>query len=169
MRKVSVVFLAVVLMLSVASFSYGQGSSLKIAYVNLSGIFDSYYKTGNYDKTLEKKNLDYQKERNRKIEKIQEADRRLVLLKPDERAKLVEQINKDKKALEDFDRKKLTDLRKERDEKVREILLEIEEVIKSYAQKEKYDVILNDRVLIYGNQTLDLTTKILDILNVKKK
>ena len=33
----------------------------------------------------------------------------------------------------------------------------------------KYDIILNDRVLIYGNQTLDLTATVLDILKAKKK
>ena len=88
-------------------------------------------------------------------------------MKPDEREKLAAQINKDKKDLEEFDRQKLTDLRKERDEKVREILLEIEEVIKKYAQKEKYDIILNDRVLTYGDQSLDLTEKILEMLNSK--
>jgi Skp family chaperone for outer membrane proteins len=47
-------------------------------------------------------------------------------------------------------------------------LLEIEGVVKDYAQKEKYDIILNDRVLIYGAESFDLTKTILDLLNAKK-
>ena len=56
---------------------------------------------------------------------------------------------------------------KQRDEKIREILLEIEKVVSDYAKQEKYDLILNDRVLIYGDDGLDISTKILELLNAE--
>ena len=167
MKKVFSLFLAVIFALSLTAVSYAQ-TTLKIAYVDLSRVFDEYSKTGNYDETLEKKSVEYQKSRNKKLEKIQEAERKLVLLKEAEKEKLKVEINKDKNTLIEFDRQRQTDLRKERDEKIREILLEIEEVVKSYAEKDNYDIILNDRVLIYGSKTLDLTDKVLEILNKKK-
>ena len=167
MKRVIGLFLAIIFVLSLTTVSYAQ-SAFKIAYVDLSRVFDEYSKTDNYDQTLEKKSVEYQKERNKKLEKIQEAERKLVLLKEAEKEKLKVEIDKDKNILIEFDRQKQTDLRKERDEKIREILLEIEEVVKDYAEKEKYDIVLNDRVLIYGDKTLDLTEKVLDILNKKK-
>jgi len=167
MKRVVTLFLAIIFAISLTAVSYAQPAP-KIAYVDLSRVFDEYSKTGNYDQTLEKKSVEYQKERNKKLEKIQEAERKLVLLKETEKEKLKVEINKNKNDLIEFDRQKQTDLRKERDEKIREILLEIEEVVKNHAEKESYDIILNDRVLIYGSKTLDLTDKVLDILNKKK-
>ena len=55
--------------------------------------------------------------------------------------------------------------REDGNEKIREILLEIEKVVSDFAVKENYDIILNDRVLIYGNPVQDLTEDILTILN----
>ncbi|MDP8266321.1 MAG: OmpH family outer membrane protein [Candidatus Aceula meridiana] len=158
------IVLAFVFVLSPVSFAQ---TAQKIAYVDLSRVFDEYNKTGDFDKVLEEKSVKYQKERNSKLEKIQEAERKLTLLKESERQKLQDQIQKNKDALLGFDRKNQTDLRKERDEKIREILLEIEGVVKSYAEKEKYDLILNDRVLIYGSKNIELTDIIVGILNKK--
>jgi len=44
-------------------------------------------------------------------------------------------------------------------------LLEIEKVVSDYAKKEGYDLILNDRVLIFGSDALDVTDKILEKVN----
>jgi len=57
------------------------------------------------------------------------------------------------------------DLRKERDEKLKEILQDIEKVVQSYAQKNGYDFIFNDRVLLYGAANADVTQDIVDLLN----
>jgi outer membrane protein len=154
-------------MLCFAHASFAE-STLKVGYVSLTRVFDQYKKTVDYDKVLEQKSTEYKKQLNDMVAKIQEAERKLTLLKEDDRAKLADQMEKDKQALKEFMQKNETDLRKDRDDKIREILLEIEGVVKDYAQKEKYDIILNDRVLIYGGDTFDLTQKILDLLNIKK-
>lgn len=137
----------------------------RIAYVDLSRIFDEHHKTAQFDKVLEEKSVQYQKERNKKLERIQEAERRLTLLREEERQKLHDQIQRDKNDLAAFDRKNQTDLRRERDDKIREILLEIEKTVQGYAEQENFDIILNDRVLIYGGPSLDLTDTIINILN----
>ena len=86
-------------------------------------------------------------------------------MKAEEKENLQAEIDTMKKALMEFDQAQRTDLAKQRDEKIREILLEIEKTVSDFAKKEKYDLILNDRVLIYGNETLDITDKVLTILN----
>ena len=140
----------------------------KIGYVDLSGLFDEYYKTKDYDKVLEAKSNDYEKDRNTKIEKIREAQGKLALLKEEEKNKLNDEIEKMKADLLEYDKQKKTDLTKERNEKIREILLEIEKVVSDYAQKNGYTIILNDRVLIYGEKSDDVTEPISKTLNQGK-
>ncbi len=137
----------------------------KVGYVDLSRIFDDYAKTKEYDAVLEKKHSEYEGVRNKRLDKIREAQGKLSVLKDTERTKLQEQMDKDRTELLEFDRQSQTELKKERDEKIREILLEIEKVVREFAEKEKFSLILNDRVLIYGGKEMDITEKILKLLN----
>ena len=141
----------------------------KIGFVDLSRLFDEYHKTQEYDKVLEAKNKEFEKERNDKIEKIREEQGKLGLLAEDKKAELEKNVENMKAELLEFDRQKKTDLTKERNEKIQEILLEIEKIVSNFAEKEGYSVILNDRVLIYGEQTKNLTEKILATLNVNQE
>ena len=50
---------------------------------------------------------------------------------------------------------------------VKDILKEMSDVIKEYGQKNGYSIILNDRVLLYGDSGMDLTNEIIKILNEK--
>ena len=163
-KKIQVLSLAAVFLLTIASAGFAADLG-KVGYVDLSRIFDEYGKTKEYDKVLEKKHSEYESVRNKKLEKLRESQQKLSLLKEEEKAKLQEDMDKDRADLLEFDRQQQTDLRKQRDEKIREILLEIEKIVRDYAEKEKYNLILNDRVLIYGRKEMDITEPILKILN----
>lgn len=163
------IFMVLLTMLVLCVPSMVSAKEIKIAYVDLSRLFDDYYKTKDYDKVLEGQHSGFEKERNDKIEKVREMQGRLGVLADDEKAKLEESIEELKAELLEFDRQKKADLTKERNEKIREILLEIEKVVSDYAKKEQYSVILNDRVLIFGDEQLDLTENILMILNKDQK
>ncbi len=139
----------------------------KIGYVDLSRLFDEYYKTKEYDKVLEAKHKEFEKERNVKIEQVRESQGKLGVLTDEKKQELEEEIEKMKANLLEYDRQNKTDLTKERNEKIREILLEIEKIVSDYAAKKEFTLILNDRVLIYGDQTINLTESILSILNEK--
>ena len=140
----------------------------KIATVDLSRLFDEYYKTKEYDKVLEEKSKAFEKERNDKIEKIREAQGKLELLAEDKKAPVQQDVDKMKNELLEYDRQKKTELTKERNDKIREILLEIEKIVSGYAEKQGFSLILNDRVLIYGNQSLNVTETILKQLNANQ-
>lgn len=168
MKGVRILAVAVALTLIFGVTAGAQSSaSGRLAYVNLNRVFDEYSKTKDYDATLAKKSDEYQQARDEKIKKIQEAQGKLSALKESEKEKLQAQIEKDKSDLLELDRQKQTDLKKERDDKVREILMEIEKGVKDFAQQEKYSFIFNDKFLIYGDDSLEVTNQIIKLLNDK--
>ena len=69
------------------------------------------------------------------------------------------------KTLQEFDKELRNALREERDEALKDILREIDKIIQDYGKKHGYTAILNDRVLVYGNEAIDITQDIIDILN----
>ncbi len=158
-RILSIMVLGV--MLSSSAFA----KELKVGYVDLSRLFDNYQKTKEFDAALQKQGESFTKDRDGMIAKIRDAQGKLALLKEEEKNKLGESIEKQKTDLIEYDKQKRTELAKQRDEKVREILLEIEKIVSDLAKKEGYDYILNDRVLVYGDQTQNITDRVLKILN----
>jgi outer membrane protein len=139
----------------------------KIGYVDLSRLFDEYHKTKEYDKVLESKHSELEKIGKEKIEKIKESESKLALLKEDQRKELEAEIETMKGDAQEFVSQEQSNLTKERNEKIREILLEIEKKVSDFAEKEHYDIILNDRVLIYGDPAKNITEQILTILNAE--
>jgi outer membrane protein len=164
MKLSKIILMSLVAIALVAPASFAEEKA-KIGYVDLSRLFDEYHKTKEYDKVLEEKSKAFEKERNDKIEKIKEAQGKLALLADDKKKQMEQDVEKMKAELLEFDRQKKTDLTKERNEKIRDILLEIEKIVSDFAKKEGYSVILNDRVLIYGETGLNLTEQVLKSLN----
>jgi outer membrane protein len=137
----------------------------KIAYVDLSRIFSEYGKTKDYDKTLGDKEDAYTKEREKKVNEIKELQDKTNLLSDKEKEAKKSEIEDKVKKFQEFDRQKQADLRKEQDEKMKELLKDIEEAVKQHAQKEGYSLVLNDRILVYQDKSLDISDKIIEILN----
>ena len=168
MKTLKILTTSIFFLIFLATGGYADKEG-KMGYVNLNRIFNEYQKTVEYDKTLEAKHGDYEKERNPKVDKIKEAQGKLDLLKEKEKAKLQEDIENMKAELIGFDKQKTTDLTKERNEMTREILLEIEQVINAFAKENNYSLIFNNQFLIYGDEKLDITEQILNRLNNTKK
>jgi len=139
----------------------------KLAYVDLSRSFGEYNKTKDYDKVLGAKENVYTTERDKKVEEIKQFKEKYDLLSDKEKVAKKSDMEAKLKALQDFDRQKQTDLRKEQDEKMKEILKDIEDAVKQVAEKEGYTMVFNDRVLVYQTKTLDISDKVLSILNAK--
>ena len=158
-------FMVTVFLLSIMATGAYAADGSKIGYVDLSRLFDEYHKTKEYDKVLEVKHSELEKIGKEKVEKIKESESRLALLKEDQKTALENEIEMLKGEAQEFVRQEQSNLTKDRNEKIREILLEIEKVVSDFAAKEGYDIILNDRVLIYGDPAQDLTEDILTILN----
>ncbi len=161
-------FLAVMLLVGFA----GQAEAAveaKIAYVDVGKAFDEYQKTKDADSTLEKKGQSKQDEREKKVDTIKKLKDELALLSEDARKKRQADLDQSLKDLQDFDSRVRDELRRERDSIVRDILKEIDEIISDYGNKQGYSLILNDRVLLYGRQDMDITSQIIQILNERYK
>ncbi len=161
-------FLVVMLLIGFA----GQAEAAvetKIAYVDVGKAFDEYQKTKDADGTLEKKGQSKQDEREKKVDAIKKLKDELALLSEDARKKRQTDLDQSLKDLQDFDSKVRDELRRERDSIVRDILKEIDEIISDYGNKQGYSLILNDRVLLYGRQDMDITSQIIQILNERYK
>jgi Skp family chaperone for outer membrane proteins len=141
----------------------------KFAYVDLSRIFSEYAKTKDYDKTLGDKESLYSAERDKKVSEVKSFQDKMNLLSEKEKEAKKADLERKIKTLQEFDRQKQADLRKEQDEKMKEILKDIEEATKKYSEKEGFTLVFNDRVLVYQNKSLDITDKIIEILNKEYK
>ena len=147
-------------------FAESQG---KIGYIDLSRSFDEYQKTKDLDKELEGKGDMKQQEREKLVQDIRKMRGELELMNKNAREKKETDIESKIKSLQEFDQEAKTDLTKDRDNMVKDILKEMSDVIKEYGEKNGYSIIVNDRVLLYGDSTMDLTNEIIKILNDKYK
>lgn len=141
----------------------------KIGYINLSKVFDEYNKTKDQDKILEEKGKTKEAERDKIVAEIKKMKDEMELLSDNAKQKKQDQIDEKLKKLQEFDTTTRTDLRKQRDEMVRDILKEIDKVIQEHGKKEGFTLILNDRALLYGREQLDITGEVLGILNSSYK
>lgn len=141
----------------------------KFGYVDLSRIFSEYSKTKEYDKTLSTKENAYNTDREKKVGEVKQLQDKLNLLSEKEKESKKSDIENKIKSLQEFDRQQQTDLRKEQNEKMKEILKDIEDTVKQYAEKEGFTMVFNDRVLVYQNKNLDITESIIALLNKGSK
>lgn len=142
-----------------------------IAYVDLATVFDGYEKTKDYDVTLEQAQKEKQEEIDSKVESIKEMQDKLDLLNEEEKQSKQEEIYELTRDLQEFQRTAETDLTEQRNERLKEVLQDIQDVVEEIAKQKNYDYILNDRVLLYGKETLDISQDVLKQLNdnYKKK
>ena len=88
-----------------------------------------------------------------------------ALLAESAREQKQEAIDAKIRELQEFDAAARRELGEERNKKVREIFKDIDEVVQRYGERKGFDLILNDRVLLYRNARFDLTNEVLEELN----
>ena len=164
MKRVLLFTLIGIFILSISGTALAQSEG-KIGFVDLSRAFDAYQKTKDFDKALEKKGDVKQKQREGLVKEIRKMREELELMNEKAKDKKEKDIDAKIKTLQEFDQDAKSELTKERDDMVRDILKEMNDVIRGYGEKNGYAIILNDRVLLYGQKTMDLTDDIIKLLN----
>ncbi len=171
MNKLLIVFLG--LMVSIALVmpvrAQAKGDALSIGYIDLAKIFDQYEKTKDSDKNLETEWQGRQSEIKVLREDITRLKDELEVLSESAKLKKQEVVDSKIKELQGFTKEIQDELTSERNEIVRQILKDIDTIINKYGESNGYDLILNERVLLYRAEGLDLTDKIVKILNDKYK
>lgn len=137
----------------------------KLGYVDLGKIFSEYNKTKDYDKVLEGKETAYKTEITKKLDDYKQQQDKVELLSDKEKEAKTKELQAQFKTLQEFDQQRRADLRKEQDERMQEILKDIQEAIKKHSEKEGYTLVFNSRVLVYQTVSMDFSDKIIEMLN----
>ena len=167
MRKCLIAIIALGLVIAFSSVSFSK--DLKIAYVNIFEVFNEYDKTKDYDEVLEQKKEKEKVKLDAKKEEIKKIQEKLNLLKDNAKKKEQEKIANVAQEYREMERKIFIDLKKERDKKMEEIVDDINKVIKDYARKNGFDLVVNQNTVLYGAKSMDITSQILKEVNKQYK
>jgi len=169
MKKMALVAVAILFAAGCVLPCAALAKEYKIAFIDLAKVFDEYSKTKQADKVMSEKGKAKEAERSKFVEEIRKLREELTgkqaILNDKAKAEKQAVIDQKIKDLQEFDRKAREELIKQRNDTVGEILKDIEKVVTDYSKQEGYDVVLNSRMLLYGNEQLDLTGEVLKRLN----
>jgi outer membrane protein len=166
-KKVVIFLVMLGLSVSLAGRSYAK--ELKIGCVDAIEVFNEYSKTKDYDKVLEAKKTDKEKKLELKGADLEKLQNKLSVLKKEEQLKEKGNLEKLQKEFLELKRQAFIDLKKDRDEKMQEIIEDINKVIKDYSIKHAYDLMLYKSAIVYGDSSFDVTADILKLVNEKYK
>lgn len=167
MKKVLVALLGLCVLLT----AQVSAKDLKIGYVDVLKVFNEYKKTKDYEGMLDEKR---QKEETvnklpEKKEAIIKMKDKLDVLKGNELEKQQRELQKAVIDYQQLERKVFAGLKQESDEKMKEVLDDIDLKVKDMGKKKGLDVVLNKSVILYGDDGLDLTQEVLSSLNREYK
>ena len=134
----------------------------------MSRVFSEYKKTKTYDKALSDREKKYTDERDKRVNEIKQFEDKMNLLSEKNKEAKKQELEKKVKDFQEYDRLQQTDLRKEQDEKMKDILKDIEDAVQAYSKKEGYTMVFNDRVLVFQDKRLDITDEVMKILDKNK-
>ena len=137
----------------------------KIGLVDLERVFREYKATQSSEGQLKQLSESKQSEREKRVSEIRDMRDDLLLLNEGSRQEKQKEMEDKPRGLALFDRQTRDSFRSERDTAVEGILKEIEAVVASYAKEKGFDLILIDRAVLYGVESIDVTGDIVAILN----
>lgn len=164
-RKLGLAGLAVFCALVTGHSPLLAEGELKIGYVSLLKIFDGYQRTADSKSVLEQKGKQKQAELEGRFNELKKLRQSLELLNDqvkEAKAREVEERADEFKRLKTRSERELV---REQSQLARQILEEIDGAVAEYATANGYTVVLDDRSLLYGQQTHDVTDDVLKILN----
>ena len=166
MRQI-LVFLLVASFSVWANLAYAQ--DLKLGYVSLKDVLDNYNKVKDGEEELLKEAEEKNDQREALVKDIKNLREKIELLKDKQKESKQKELDGKLQELQDFTYQTRTDLREKRDEKFREIMQETRDVIEEYGSSRKYNIIIDDTLLLYKDEGLDVTEDIIKILNQRYK
>lgn len=142
---------------------------LKVGYVKLTQVFDSYDRTRVSDAALEKQGKEKEGQLQARMNELKEMRQKLELLSPEAREAKTREIEERAEELQRFRSGTARDLQRERDKVAKDILKEIQTAIEQVAKTGGYTIILDERSLLYSESSQNLTDEVLTLLNGRYK
>lgn len=138
---------------------------LKIGTVNVAKIFDGYERTKQSDAVLEKKGKQKEAEYEGRLGELRKLREGVELLNDQNRQAKEREIEEKADALKRFRGNTAEDLRRERNQIAQGILSEIQKGVQQYAKTNGFALIIDERAVLYGQETIDVTDEVLAQLN----
>jgi outer membrane protein len=165
---------SVVLAAAIAAFTWTTGGAAaaeaaKIGTVNIAKIFDGYQKTKQSDAVLEKKGKQKEAEYEGRLGELRKLREGLELLNDQSRQAKEREIEEKADALKRFRGNTAEDLRRERNQIAQGLLSEIQQGVQQYAKANGFTLIIDERAVLYGQETIDVTDEVLTQLNAAVK
>jgi outer membrane protein len=135
------------------------------AYVDVAKVFDEYQKTKDNDRTLQEAGKKKEQDRDALVHAVRQIKDEIVLLNEESKAKKQEEMDAKVKELQEFDSKAKRELGEQRSTIVREIFKDIDDTVKRLGERKGFDVIFNERAMLFHNPKYDVTTEVLTELN----
>ena len=165
-RKKGLIFLGFIFsMLAMFNSRLSFAAQEKIATVDIGKIFDEYEKTKKYDQQFQTEGKSKQEERDAIVHEVRRLRDEMALLGEDAKREKQDTIETKLKELDTFDGDARKVLGEKRNDAVREVFQDIENVMAQYGERKGYDLIFNDRALLYKNKQYDVTPDVLKELN----
>ena len=161
--------LILVLLVALIAIPGGAYAAEKMAYVDVAKVFDDYQKTKDNDAKLQAAAKKKEEERDAVVHDIRRLKDEQALLGEEARTKKQDAIDAKVRELQDFDAAARRELGEERNKTVKEIFKDIDEVVQRYGERKGYDLIFNDRVLLYRSPRFDVSQDVLSELNRQYK
>ena len=146
-----------------------EAGDLKVGYVDVAKVFDSYERTKTSDATLGQKGKQKQAELEGRLSELKKLRESLELLNDQAREAKARQIEEKADELQRFRNSTARDLQRERSKLAKEIFDQIQQAIEEYASANGFSLILNERSLLYGQSVFDVTDEVLTLLNSRYK
>jgi len=140
-------------------------AELKVGYVDLAKVFDSYRRTEESDQVLQQKSKQKQAELEGRVEELKKLRQSLELLNDQAREAKAREIEEKSDELKRLKSRSERELLRERNEMAKTILQEIGQTVTEYAKTNRFSVVLNQQVLLYGEEAYDVTDEVLKLLN----
>lgn len=175
MRRSEKLIVAIVISLSLITSVQAQvfKKGLKVGYVNVASVFDKYQKTDEATEVLKKeietKRKDIEKRRDSINAIKQKLEAQGVVIAEKEKNKMEEEAEARIKELKDITEKFNRELREKETELTKNILKDIEEIVKAYGRDNGYDLILDSREVLYSPEGMEITNDIIKLINEKGK
>ena len=160
-------FLVLTLAACAISFNAICAAADDLVFIDLFEVFTKYNKTEDYDKVLEEQQGEKEKTLEALKDEITKLQDEFNLLKESEKDKKKKEIETKAQNFDSKRREAFLDLKKERDEKMKEILKDIEREVEVYAKKNRLPLVLKKAAVAYGDDRLDKTKEIINLLNKK--
>lgn len=163
-------FLAVLMLVVFCGWANsGYAGDIKFGFIDFKKVMDNYERVKDEETRLQKELAESNEKGEKLTKEVKALREKIDLLKNKQKKKKQEELDAKIKELQEFNYQLRAGLSQKRDEKLREISRDIQDVVSEYGQSRNYEMIFDKILVHYRQDNLDVTDDIIKILNQRYK